>query len=614
MPITSTHCTFSTGEPNLSELLEQAATGKLQLPDFQRGWVWDDNHIRSLIASVSLSYPIGAVMLLEVGGEGVRFKPRALEGASVPPEVKPERLILDGQQRLTSLFLTLKSGKPVPTRTERGLEISRVYFLDIAKCLDKNLDRMDAVISLAPDRRITSDFGRTVELDVSTQAREFDLGLIPLATLFDQEAYASWRRAYQRKFRQDEARLDQFDNFESEVYHRFLQYRIPTIEMKKQTPKEAVCQVFEKVNTGGVTLTVFELLTATFAADDFNLRDDWDTRSKRLREQAPINEISATDFLTSLTLLASYERNRQSPLPKDKRPAVNCKRKDVLNLTLAEYRTDANRLESALFKAARFLNREKVFDTRNLAYATQLIPLAAICAILGDLFENDSVRSKLARWYWCGVFGEMYGGANESRYAFDIVEVLDWIEGSANEPRTIRDSNFAPIRLLSLQTRNSAAYKGLMVLLMQRGSADFLNGDQIELTSYFDEAVDIHHLFPRDYCEKLKLPRERWNSVVNKAPLTARTNRIIGGRAPSIYLSRIQEQHGIQDERMNNILASHAVNPALMRADNFAEFIKTRAGVLLDLVEKATGKQISGRDSEETVTAFGGPVPIRGIV
>ena len=107
MPITSTHCTFSTGEPNLSELLEQAATGKLQLPDFQRGWVWDDNHIRSLIASVSLSYPIGAVMLLEVGGEGVRFKPRALEGASVPPEVKPERLILDGQQRLTSLFLTL---------------------------------------------------------------------------------------------------------------------------------------------------------------------------------------------------------------------------------------------------------------------------------------------------------------------------------------------------------------------------------------------------------------------------------------------------------------------------------------------------------------------------
>jgi hypothetical protein len=80
----------------------------------------------------------------------------------------------------------------------------------------------------------------------------------------------------------DNERVDQYDEFETEVYHRFLQYRVPTIELKKQTPKEAVCQVFEKVNTGGVTLTVFELLTATFAADDFNLREDWDARRLRL--------------------------------------------------------------------------------------------------------------------------------------------------------------------------------------------------------------------------------------------------------------------------------------------------------------------------------------------
>ncbi len=416
---------------------------------------------------------------------------------------------------------------------------------------------------------------------------------------------------YYQKYLPDISRVQQFNRFETEVYHGFLKYRIPTIEMKKQTPKEAVCQVFEMVNTGGVTLTVFELLTATFAADDFNLREDWDARSKRLREHAPINETSATDFLTSLTLLASYERYRQSPLPKDKRPAINCKRKDVLNLNLPEYRANADRLESALRKAARFLNREKVFDTRNLAYATQLIPLSTICAMLGEQFENDSVRAKLARWYWSGVFGEMYGGANESRYAFDIVEVMDWIEGSATEPRTIRDSNFAPIRLLSLQTRNSAAYKGLMVLLMQRGSQDFLNGDPIELTSYFDGAVDIHHLFPRAYCETHNLPRERWNSVVNKAPLTARTNRIIGGRAPSEYLRTIQERHGIANDRMDSILVSHAATPTLMRVDNFDGFIQARAGALLDLVEKATGKQISGRDSEQTITEFGGALPPR---
>ena len=605
MPATSPHCTFSTGEPNLSELLEQAAAGKVQLPDFQRGWVWDDNHIRSLLASVSLSYPIGAVMLLELGGDGVRFRPRPLEGASIPAGTRPERLILDGQQRLTSLFLTLKSGRPVPTKTDKGEPIERLYYLNIAKCLDDNTDRMDAVVSVPPDRRLTTDFGRQVLLDVSTQDREFELGLLPLATLFDQDAYAAWRRAYQRQFRHDESRLDQFDAFESEVYHRFLQYRVPTIEMKKQTPKEAVCQVFEKVNTGGVTLTVFELLTATFAADDFNLRDDWDARRLRLRQHDPIKEIEATDFLTSLTLLASYERSLQSAA------AVSCKRKDVLNLTLLEYRSSADRLETALVKAARFLTREKVFDTRNLAYATQLVPLAAICAVLDSRFENDTVRAKLARWYWSGVFGEMYGGANESRYAFDIVEVVNWIGGGADEPRTIRDSNFAPIRLLSLQSRLSAAYKGLMVQLMQLGSNDLLNGDPIELTTYFDEAVDIHHLFPRAHCESRGYSKDQWNSVVNKAPLTARTNRAIGGRAPSEYLAVIQQRHDIGDARMDAILRSHAVDPAHIRTDDFDAFLRARAGALLKLVENATGKQISGRDSDETVKAFGGPLPAR---
>jgi hypothetical protein len=605
MPASTPHCTFETGEPNLSELLELASTGKVQLPDFQRGWVWDDNHIRSLLASVSLSYPIGAVMLLELGGDGVRFRPRPLEGASIPPGTRPERLILDGQQRLTSLFLTLKSGRPVPTRTDKGEPIERVYYLDIAKCLDESADRMDAVVSVPPDRRVTTDFGRQVLLDVSSQEREFELGLIPLSTLFDQEAYAAWRRAYQRTFRQDEARLDQFDAFETEVYHRFLQYRVPTIEMKKQTPKEAVCQVFEKVNTGGVTLTVFELLTATFAADDFNLRDDWNARLARLRQHDPIKEIEATDFLTSLTLLASYERSLQST------SAVSCKRKDVLNLTLKAYRAHADRLEAALVKAARFLTREKVFDTKNLAYATQLIPLAAICAVLDNRFEDDTVRAKLARWYWSGVFGEMYGGANESRYAFDLVEVVNWIGGGADEPRTIRDSNFAPIRLLSLQTRNSAAYKGLMVLLMQHGSKDLLNGDPIELTTYFDEAVDIHHLFPKAHCESRDYEKDRWNSIVNKAPLTARTNRTIGGRAPSEYLALIQQRHRIADDRMNAILSSHAVDPVHIRADDFEAFLRARAGALLDLVETATGKQISGRDSEETIKAFGGALPGR---
>lgn len=600
--MSSPHCTFSTGEPALSDLLGQIGKGEIQLPDFQRGWVWDDNHIRSLIASVSMSYPIGAVMLLEMGGNGVRFKPRPLEGAAVPNGVVPSKLILDGQQRLTSLFLTMKSGQPVPTKTEKDEPIQRLYFLDIAKCVQNGDDRMDAVRSLPPELKITSDFGRKVELDVSTQDREFELGLIPLNIIFDQARYAAWRRGYQQKYRQDTAKLDLFDAFETEVYQRFLQYRVPTIELKKETPKEAVCQVFEKVNTGGVTLTVFELLTATFAADDYNLREDWDTRVNKLREFKPISEIEATDFLTALTLLASYKRFKANG------PAVSCKRRDVLNLTLQDYRDNADLLEAAFVKAARLLIREKIFDARNLPYAGQLVPLAAICAILGDQFEQDTAKRKLLRWYWCGVFGELYGGATESRFAFDAQEVVEWITNNGEEPRTIRDANFAPVRLLSLQSRLSAAYKGLMVQLMQAGSLDFINGDPIELTTYFDLSVDIHHIFPQAHCEAKNYPRLRWNSIVNKAPLTSRTNRAIGGRAPSVYLASIQSRHGIPDARMDEILRTHGIEPALLRQDDFDAFIRARAAMLLGLVEKATGKQVTGRDSDEVKAAFGGPL------
>jgi hypothetical protein len=203
------------------------------------------------------------------------------------------------------------------------------------------------------------------------------------------------------------------------------------------------------------------------------------------------------------------------------------------------------------------------------------------------------------------VFGELYGGASEARFANDMQEVLAWL-GGGEEPRTIRDSNFAPTRLLTLQTRLSAAYKGVMAQLMQVGSQDFLSGDPVELTTYFETSINIHHIFPRAYCEKQQYDPKFWNSVVNKAPLSARTNRVIGGHAPSTYLGSLQKSHGVTADRLDAILRSHLIDPALLRADQFASFIRARASRLLDLIEGATGRPVAGRDSEEVVKTFGG--------
>lgn len=588
--------TFRTAEPMLHELLEQVHKGALQLPDFQRGWVWDDERIRRLIASVSLSYPIGAAMLMETGGDGVNFSPRLFEGVELSAPVKPERLVLDGQQRFTSLYRALRSGRPVVTQTDKGERIERVYYLDIERCIDPAVDRVDTVIGVPADKVIRKNFNRDIELDLRTLDLEIKRGYFPLALVFDHIGQMTWQQAYLKHHQYAQPVIDRWNQFQSEVWLRFQQYKVPVIELMRGTDKEAVCQVFENVNTGGVALTVFELVTAMYAADDFRLREDWTARHKRLAKHAQLKKLGETEFLQAVTLLATWRRHQSGGA------AVGCKRKDILKLPLADYQKYAPAIEEGMVKAARLLTREKVYDARNLPYSTQLVPLAAICAAIGSDFEDDAVRQKLARWYWCGVFGELYGGATEARFALDIQHVTQWVKGGG-DPRTVLDANFAPTRLLTLQTRQSAAYKGLMAKLMQVGSEDFQSGDPIELTTFFDERVDIHHIFPVDWCEKAKLPQERWNSVVNKAPLTARTNRSLGGRAPSTYVQAIDKKLGAK--RVNELLVTHLIEPALLRSDSFDAFIRDRATRLLDLIEKATGRTVSGRDSDEVKKAFG---------
>ena len=194
------------------------------------------------------------------------------------------------------------------------------------------------------------------------------------------------------------------------------------------------------------------------------------------------------------------------------------------------------------------------------------------------------------------------------RLAYDVPEVLAWIRGDGGEPRTIQNANFAPTRLLTLQTRLSAAYKGLMARLINAGSHDFLSGDSIAITSYFDLDIDIHHVFPRAYCEKIGLDRTRWNSIINKAPLSARTNRIIGGNQPSTYLATLESKHSVGAARLDQILRTHLIDPEMLRNDAFDLFIRDRAIKLLGIIEEATGKQVTGRDSDETVMAFGVPL------
>lgn len=585
---------FDSTKTSLQSLLELAESGKLQLPDFQRSWVWDDDRIQSLISSVTVSFPIGAVMLLETGGVSVRFKPRPLTGTDEGlRDVMPETLILDGQQRLTSLYQALLGSVAVSTKDSKGKAIRRWYYIDMKKAVMNEDDREDAVLSVPEDRQVKA-FGGEITLDVTTPEREYGADLFPVNRVFRSP---EWRRAYNKHWSHDPEKTELYDEFEQEVIKRFEQYQMPVIELKKETPKEAVCLVFERVNTGGVMLNVFELLTASFAAEDFQLRDDWAAREQRLKAQHPIlRNLQNDDFLQVISLLVTQSRRREAlaaGIAVDKAPGISCKRRDILKLEVADWLTWADLVEAGFVQAARFLYGQKIFKARDLPYRTQLVPLAAIFVDVGKEGETEGARQKIARWYWCGVLGELYGGAIETRFTRDLPEVVALVNGKAVEPITTQESSFQANRLLTLRTRNSAAYKGLYALLMRDGGLDFRTGEPIAAQTFFDDKVDIHHIFPETWCKAAGIEAGIYNSIINKTALAARTNRQIGGREPSKYLLAMERAASIDSERMNNILRSHCIAVEHLRTDSFWEFYAGRAEALLQRIEAAMGKSVA---------------------
>ena len=485
---------MQTNDRLITELMTAISNGRIQLPDFQRGWVWEDGRIKALIASITNNYPVGAAMFLEYGNENVRFKYRTIEGAEDAGDTVPTELILDGQQRLTSIYSSLYSKQPVHTRTDKGKEIYRYYYIDIQKAMDESYDRLDAIFSVPENKIVTSEFGRKEEINLSKQEYEFENKVFPLNRILDYASAQEWQNEYYAYYGYNQDIIKQFSEFNTKIAMPTCQYKIPVILLSKETPKEAVCQVFENVNTGGVSLTVFELVTAIFAMDDFELRKDWEARKEKYFSGDLLSVITSTDFLVACTLLSSYKKGG----------TVSCKKKDVLELKLEEYTGYADALTRGFIEAEKLLEEERIFSSKDLPYSTQLIPLAVICTLLEDnnRIKIANNKNKIKQWYWCGVFGELYGGANETRFVYDVVGVMNWIEKDGELPRTVKESYFNPTRLLTLQSRLSAAYKGVMALILKNHCKDFISGCEMDFAVYKSENPDIHHIFPKDYCEK----------------------------------------------------------------------------------------------------------------
>jgi hypothetical protein len=368
---------FDTTKEDLKDILRKIDHGKLQLPEFQRDYVWGDEDVTSLIASIAKGFPVGALLTLENGGE-VKFKPRLLNGVKATPR-EPDEFLLDGQQRLTSLYQSMYVKMPVRTRTPSRTEIERFYYLDIKKAVGSSVQFDEVIRGVPADKIVHTNFGKTVSLDLSTLQAEFEQDMFPLNIVFDsRDWFYGWRDHWRAKGR-DVSDLDR--EFVMNVVDKIERYKMPIIRLDKGNNREAICLVFEKVNVGGKKLDAFELVTAIYAASGFDLREDWDGNKETKRSgrkqrmigspnrRDVLTRIESRDFLQACTLLHTRDAReaKRSKDPNDTDlPQVSCKRDALLGLPSEAYKKWAPAVETGFIEAGGYLNELKIVWHRDI--------------------------------------------------------------------------------------------------------------------------------------------------------------------------------------------------------------------------------------------------------
>jgi len=131
---------------------------------------------------------------------------------------------------------------------------------------------------------------------------------------------------------------------------------------------------------------------------------------------------------------------------------------------------------------------------------------------------------------------------------------------------------------------------------MRHGCQDFISGKGFELMTFYNDKVDVHHVFPQAWCKREGIDKKIFDSIVNKTPLSKKSNILVSGDAPSVYLKRIEVKQGLTSSRLDDILRTHLIEPDFLRSDDFKGFFDDRLKKLSTLISGALGKPVIESD------------------
>lgn len=584
---------------SLATLLHWLKEGRFVIPDFQREFEWEAKDIRDLVRSIFLDYYIGSLLLLK--GKKETFDALSCEpiyGYDVSEE--SDYIVLDGQQRLTAInYAFTAPDKPLPNRTGRAF-----FWIDVTRFMDGDYEE-------AFEYRWDSRNARRLFSDPQVQ---FEQHVFPCAIVGASSGYEryEWVRGYQEFWTRRADDLESADpteakharkhaengkRFGSQVDETINQYQISYNELDRDLDIAKVCDIFTQLNSKGVRLDIFDLMNALLKPRDLQLKHLWRSASERL-QFVDTNKMNVYVLQVMSILAQDYcsPRYLYYLLPgqeKTIRLSDGSRRRETLVDDASDFLERWNIAVDALEDAITVLKHPHEYG----AVAPRFFPYVSILPVFAALRDqlrrspahlHFSGRRKLRHWYWASVFDNRYSGAVESTSTQDYRDVQKWIHDDDKKPQLVEDfeRRLSGLDLHNATNSASSVYKGVFNLLVLKGARDWNSGD---IPPY--DSVDDHHIVPASWGHDHLKPNEI-NSILNRTPLTAETNRhVIRDRLPNVYLRDLITQNG--ESAVRKIMEYHYISAAALQVllrkpfspEDYAEFLQERRIAILDAIQ-----------------------------
>lgn len=543
---------------SLIGLVDLARQRQVVLPEFQRSFIWERGAIEELLVSIFNEYFIGSLLTLDVSADSLPFRARAIEGIESDSHFRPQKMVLDGQQRITSIYYALYG----PDINLKSTSYPYRFFLDANAAVDGRWD--DAIVSMSTARQHVRPL-------FDDPAKQYESRYIGLNALRSWASWMQWFMAFQDFLKKRGDFDQQWANALLACAEKFLNYQVAVIELPQKTSMETVVEVFERINRTGTDLGIFELLTARLWNHGIQLRDLWDESVESHPRLAAVS-VSKSDRYPKFILQAiALLRERE------------CKRKDLILLDSQSFVEDWHRAAGTVESALKRMHTTAsggygVVPALAPPYSTMVTPLAIMADHIESLSsDRGKAYEKLHYWYWSSVFRERYGGSTETISQRDFLQFKRWTEDDRAVPEAVPTLEKKIQRELSKVVRAGAVYRGILCLVALQGARDFFTGDTIEL-----HRLDDHHIFPGSYLKSQGVPEGLRNSILNRTLISRDTNqRVIGAKNPSVYLTEIEHEMGKESAR--SILATHFIGDAAiqaMRDDDYRQFLVERERTL----------------------------------